>query len=197
MAMTDANHPHNPPHSHAHQLQPHQLMPTVPVLTTDRLTMRGHRLDDFADLMATWADPEVTRFLGGRPFKEEEVWTRLLRYVGHWAVMGFGYWCVRETATDRFVGDIGFADYKRDIVPSITGTPELGWVMSPSAQGKGYATEAVRAALAWGESHFGNARSVCLIDPENQRSLRVAEKAGYRERMRTTYHNQAVLILDR
>jgi RimJ/RimL family protein N-acetyltransferase len=169
----------------------------VPVITTDRLTLRGHGLDDFAESATMWADPEVTRYIGGRPQSEEEVWTRLLRYIGHWALLGFGYWVVRETGTDRFVGEVGFVDYKREIVPSLDGAPEIGWVLARAAHGQGFATEAVRAIVAWGDAHFGARRTVCLIDPGNVRSMRVAEKCGYRECAHATYKNQPTIIFDR
>jgi len=169
----------------------------VPVLETERLRMCGHRLEDFADCAAMWADPVVTRHIGGKPFSEEEVWTRLLRYVGHWTLMGFGYWAIEERDTGNFVGELGFADYKRDIVPSIKGVPELGWALVSRVHGKGYATEAVRAAVAWGEAHFGPARTVCIIHPENLASIRVAEKCGYQEFQRTTYKGHPTIIFDR
>src|SRR5579872_2841064 len=151
----------------------------VPVIETPRLRLRGHRIDDFADCASMWADPNVTRHIGGKPFTEEEVWARVLRYVGHWSWLGFGYWAVEEKSTGAFVGDVGFADFKRDIQPSIQGLPELGWVLDAHAHGKGYATEAVRAAIAWGTEHFGRSETVCLIHPENVASLRVAEKCAF------------------
>ncbi len=169
----------------------------VPTLTTPRLTLRGHRVDDFADCVRLWSDPIVTRYIAARTFTEEEIWTRLLRYVGHWSLMGFGYWMVRETATDRFVGEIGFAEHRRDMTPSIVGQPEIGWVLTPSAHGQGFATEAVRAVVEWGDARFGQARTVCLIHPDNGASLRVAEKAGYRERVRTTYKDAPTILLER
>jgi len=92
----------------------------VPVIETTRLILRGHRLDDFPDCAAMWADPIVTRHIGGRPFTEEETWARFLRYVGHWSVLGFGYWAIEEKDTATFVGELGFADFKRDIRRSIT-----------------------------------------------------------------------------
>lgn len=169
----------------------------VPVLQTKRLTMRGHRLDDFADCAAMWADPVVTRYIGGKPLSEEEAWTRLLRCAGHWALMGFGYWAIEEKETGRFVGELGFADYKRDIEPSIKGVPELGWALASKAHGKGYATEAVGAAVAWGDAHFGSARTVCLVHPENLASIRVAEKCGYKEFQRTTYKGHPTIMFAR
>jgi RimJ/RimL family protein N-acetyltransferase len=169
----------------------------VPILTTPRLTLRGHRLDDFADCIRLWSDPGVTRYISARPFTQEEVWTRLLRYPGHWLLLGFGYWMVRETATDRFVGEVGFAEHRREMTPSIVGVPEIGWVLTPSAHGQGFATEAVRAAVEWGDTHFGGSRTACLIHPDNAPSLRVAEKCGYRERVRTTYKDAPTILLER
>jgi RimJ/RimL family protein N-acetyltransferase len=171
--------------------------PGIPVLTTARLTLRGHGLDDFADCVRLWSDPVVTQYISARPFTQEEIWTRLLRYTGHWSLMGFGYWMVRETATDRFVGEVGFAEHRRELIPSIAGIPEIGWVLTPSAHGQGFATEAVRAAVDWGDARFGRSRTVCLIHPDNGPSLRVAEKAGYRERVRTTYKDAPTILLER
>ena len=169
----------------------------VPVIETARLRLRAHRPGDFAACAAMWALPEVVRYIGGKPFTIEEVWARVLRYTGHWQWLGFGFWALEEKSTGAFAGDLGFAEFKREIEPSIQGIPEIGWVLAPHAQGKGYATEAVRAVVAWGDQHFDRARTVCLIHPENQPSLRVAEKCGYKEFHRTTYKGQPTLILER
>jgi RimJ/RimL family protein N-acetyltransferase len=169
----------------------------IPAIETPRLTLRGHRLADFSDCAAMWADPTVTRHIGGKPFSEEETWARFLRYAGHWLLLGFGYWAIEEKDTGSFVGELGFADYKRGIEPSLQGVPELGWALVSTAHGKGYATEAVRAAVAWGEAHFASARTVCIIHPENLASIRVAEKCGYKEFQRTTYKGHPTIIFDR
>ncbi len=144
-----------------------------------------------------WADSDVTRYIGGRPFSEEESWARFLRYAGHWKFLGFGYWAIEERATGRFLGEVGFADFKRQIEPSIEGIPELGWVLVPSARGSGFATEAARAALDWCNVYLRVARTVCLIHPENAASVRVAEKCGFREYCRTVYKGQSTVIFDR
>jgi len=78
----------------------------------------------------------------------------LLRYAGHWALLGYGYWVAEEKSTGAFVGELGFADYKRDLQPALPEVPEAGWVLMPWAHGKGYATEAVRAIALWGDAHF-------------------------------------------
>jgi RimJ/RimL family protein N-acetyltransferase len=169
----------------------------VPVLETERLRLRGHRVDDFADCAAMWADAAVARFIGGKPLSEEEAWTKFLRYAGHWALLGFGYWVAEEKATGKFVGEIGFADYKREIEPSLKGTPEIGWVLASVFHGKGYGTEAVRVVVEWGDRFFGKARTACIIAPENVASIRVAEKCGYRQLQLTTYKGHEVLMFVR
>jgi len=170
---------------------------SVPVLTTERLILRGHRLEDFDDSRQMWGDAGVTRFIGGQPSTPEEVWSRLLRYAGHWAMLGFGYWVVEEKATGRFVGEIGFFDLNRAIDPPFNGAPEMGWALAPWAQGKGMASEAIAAASAWGDAEFGGARTVCMIAPENTPSIRAAAKAGYAEYARTTYKGSPTILYER
>jgi len=169
----------------------------VPILETERLKLRGHRSEDSAHCAAMWADPVVVRHTVGKPLTEEESWRRLLSYVGHWALTGFGYWVAEEKATGNFVGEIGFADYKRDIEPSLKGTPEIGWALAPQAHGKGFATEGVRAAAAWGDANLHSARTACIIAPENAASIRVAVKCGYRELVRTPYKGHPTVMFVR
>lgn len=175
---------------------PHASCP-VPVIETERLRLRAHRTDDFEACLALWSDPDVTRFIGGRPATQEEVWSRILRYAGHWVLLGYGYWAIEDKATERLVGETGFADFKRAIEPSLDGTPEIGWVLVPSAQGRGYATEAVHAVVSWGDRHFGGTATVCLISPENLPSLRVAEKCGYRLFDSTIYKDGPTQLMRR
>jgi len=178
------------PSAHSYAIQ-------VPVLETERLLLRGYQLADLSEFAAMWTEPDFYRFLGGKPQSEEDVWRRLMGLVGHWVLMGYGYWAVEEKSTGRFIGNIGFSDYNRDLTPSIKGIPEIGWVLAPRVHGLGYATEAVRAALAWGDQHFAQKRTVCIIDPANTPSLHVAQKFGYQEFARTTYKEQPIIILSR
>ena len=174
-----------------------QLAAQVPVLETERLRLRGHGVADFEACRSMWADPIVTRFIGGRPFTGEEAWSRLLRYVGHWALLGFGYWVVEEKATGGFIGEVGFADYRREMTGVMGEGPEIGWVFVPEAHGRGYATEAVGAVVTWGDERFEGAPTHCIINPENRGSIRVAEKCGYRELGRTVYHGAPTLVFVR
>ncbi|MEI9991788.1 MAG: GNAT family N-acetyltransferase [Rhizomicrobium sp.] len=168
----------------------------IPTLETERLILRGHTRDDFPAYAAMWADPEVTRFISP-PLSQEDAWAKFMRVFGHWALTGHGFWSVHEKETGRRVGETGFLSVKRDLVPSLEGLPEVGWAFDRPAQGKGYATEAVRAALAWGEDRFGRTRFACIIAPNNAPSLNVAAKTGFREAVRTTYKGAPTVVLYR
>ena len=144
-----------------------------------------------------WADPLVVRHISGKPSSREESWSRLMRYAGQWQLLGFGYWAARDKETGRFIGDIGLADFRRDITPTLEDAPEAGWVLAPWAQGRGFATEAVRGVLSFHERYFHTPRTVCMIAPENTASLRVAAKCGYKEFAQTLYRGEAVILFER
>lgn len=169
-------------------------MSAAPVIETERLILRGHTKADLEDCAALWGNEDVTRYISGRAFSRDEVWARLLRYVGHWHEMGYGFWAITEKAGGRFIGELGFADFKRPLEPSFGDTPEMGWVLSPVGHGKGYASEAAAAALAWADARFEGGRTVCLIHPDNGPSLRVAERAGFREFARIDFNGPSVLL---
>lgn len=140
--------------------------------------MRAHRMSDLDDAAKMWSDPDVVRHIGGRPFTRDEVWHRLLRYLGHWEMLGYGYWAVEERRTGQFVGEMGFADWKRPSLSHYPGVPECGWVLVPAAQGRGLASEGLRAIVDWGDVHLRRS-TICIITPENQASIKLAERVGF------------------
>lgn len=168
----------------------------APTLSTDRLLLRAHRLQDFDDSAAMWSAPEVVRHIGGRPFTAEESWSRLLRYHGLWPALGYGYWVVVDRETGRFAGEVGLADFHRDMTPALT-VPEAGWALVPSCFGRGYASEALSLVLAWADAHLPAAETACIIAGENRASLRVAEKAGYRNAGTARYRDTQLRLFTR
>lgn len=166
------------------------------VLETERLRLRGHELRDFDNSAAMWADENVTRFIGGKPSSREDSWRRFQTYVGHWTLLGHGFWLIEEKASGRFLGEGGFGTFKREINPPFD-APEQGWALAPYAHGQGYAFEAMNAAVQWGEQHFGRRDFVCLIAPENAPSLKLAQKLGYREYGRAPYRGEPSVQLRR
>jgi RimJ/RimL family protein N-acetyltransferase len=170
---------------------------TIPVFETERLLLREHRAEDFQPFFAMWAEESVVRYISGKAFTEEESWGRFLRHIGQWDLLGFGFWAVEEKATRRFIGQIGYVEAMRAIEPSLKGIPEIGWSLATGTQGKGYALEGARAAIAWGEKHFGGQPIRCIISPENAPSLKLAEKLGFKEMVRTFYKGDAIVMLER
>ena len=170
---------------------------TIPQLITDRTIMRGHVMRDYQDSARMWADERVTRYINERPSTEEESWARFLRFSGHWSVLNFGYWVVEEKESGAFLGEVGFADYKRSITPSLEGLPEIGWVLCPDAHGRGLATEAVAAALKWGDANLKADKSVCIFDPNHVASQRVAKKSGYMKQGMADYSGHQIIVMQR
>ena len=178
-------------------LREHSEAPVAPVIETARLVLRGHLVEDFPECAGMWADAEVTRHIG-ETRTAAETWAAMRSHAGQWALLGYGYWVVEDKATSRTIGEVGFGSFMRDIVPPIDDMPEAGWVLARWAHGKGYATEAVKAALCWADAHFeAGHKTVCIIREQHAASLRVAEKCGYREYARTTFNGAPNILLRR
>jgi RimJ/RimL family protein N-acetyltransferase len=142
-------------------------------LETERLILRTYRLGDFEDHFKLCADPDVMRYLlGGKPLSRFEAWRDMAFLVGHWELLGYGYFAAEEKATGRFIGRIGYTDPE--------GWPgfELGWTIAPEFQGKGFATEGGRFLLEYAFNEMGRDHVISVIHPDNKPSIRVAERLG-------------------
>lgn len=166
----------------------------IPVLETPRLILRGHRREDFGAMVQIWQDPIVVRHFHGEPLSREDIWSRFLRGFGMWLVSGYGLWAVEEKETGAYAGTVGIFDVKRDMDPPIEDMPEAGWTFASRVHGKGYATEAVKAALAWTDANLADPRLFCIVAPENVPSIRVAEKCGFKPAGETTYKDEPTLV---
>jgi RimJ/RimL family protein N-acetyltransferase len=171
-------------------------MDTAPILLTARMRLRPHVQEDYSRCKALWQHPETIRFIGATAQSDQEVWFRLLRYGGMWPMQGFGFWVFEDRVTGEFLGEGGIMDAKRD-VQGLHDIPEAGWALMPHAGGRGIATEAMRAVLAWADQNVAAERTGCIIDPANAASLRVAAKLGYVEAGRPLFRGEPVILLQR
>ena len=168
----------------------------IPILTTPRLILRGHKLEDLDAMVAIWNDPIVRRFFHSRPNAREDIWAQLLRHFGCWAALGYGMWAIEDRHTGEYVGTGGVFDVKRGIDPALEDIPEAGWTLASRCHGNGLATEAMQAALSWTDAHLGH-RVFCITAPANVASIRVAEKCGFRHWRETIYKEDPTLIFVR
>jgi RimJ/RimL family protein N-acetyltransferase len=152
-----------------------------PSVQTERLLLRPWRPDEDLDPFAAMnAEPEVMRWITpNRPLRRAESAAQLERIVRHWDEHGFGLWAVEPRAEGA--GCIGFAglaipSFLPDVLPAV----EVGWRLAPAWWGRGLATEAARASVRYGFETLGLSAIISIVEPGNERSLRVAEKLGMR-----------------
>jgi RimJ/RimL family protein N-acetyltransferase len=143
---------------------------TVPVLETERLRLRAPRVADLPLWLPLYSGPEAVHM--GGPFEDPDAtaWEEFAYYTGAWMLYGHGLWTVELGETGQAIGFVHLAIEWDDR------EPELGWHIAPDHRGKGYATEAARAARDWG---FGLLPGfVSYVDPGNLASNGVAERLG-------------------
>jgi len=169
----------------------------IPVLETERLILRGQRLQDFPAQLALWTDPRTVRYFGGQPHTEEDVWQRFLRNHGQWSLFGFGNWAIEEKVSRHYIGTVGFFLGKRPFDGPWRDDPEAGWAIAPDSQGQGFAREAMAAAIGWADANMTASQTWCMISPGNEISVKVASRAGYREFTREDYKGSPMQIFMR
>lgn len=166
-------------------------------IETGRLLLRPHAIEDFDALRAMIRDPEVMRHITSIVPSDEDIWNRLLRYIGHWTAFGFGIFAVIERETGRCIGGAGFADFHRGLGNAFAASPEGAWVFAREAHGRGLASEATQAMHDWFDAQPFGGRSVCIINPDNTPSRRLAARLGYVETGPTQYHGETTLTFER
>ena len=144
-----------------------------PTLTTPRLTLRPPRTEDFDAFAGLMADPRAMDFIGGAQVPARGV-AHLHQYAGQWAMSGYGFFLVWETATETLVGRVGTH------MPVGWPGQEVGWAIAGEAHGKGYATEAATAAMDWAFGTLGWEEVIHCIDAKNEPSMAVARRLGSR-----------------
>ena len=144
-------------------------------LHTDRLILRQWRDEDLPLFAAINADPEVMRYFP-KLLSREESDERVRQVREHFHRHGFGLWAVEVFGAEPFVGFVGLSvpSFDSQFTPCV----EVGWRLARKAWGKGYATEAARAAVQFGFDRLGMKEIVSSTVPDNQRSRRVMERLG-------------------
>jgi RimJ/RimL family protein N-acetyltransferase len=169
---------------------------TAPLLTTARLDLCQPQAADLTGLAALLEPDAVRRFLGNRLPDLSDTYARLARNAGSWALYGYGNFVVRERGQPAVVGNCGIFHSWRGF-DGFDDVAEAGWIFAEPVWGRGYATEAAGAALAWFDRVHGPRRIVCMIDPANHASHAVAARLGFVAYGEQEYEGHAVTLLHR
>ncbi|SFC50869.1 GNAT family N-acetyltransferase [Tropicimonas isoalkanivorans] len=145
-------------------------MPDAPTLTTDRLTLRAQRVEDFEPFAAMMATDRAVHM--GGPFTRKQAWLWFAADSGSWSLTNSGGWTVERRADGAILGQVGCN--KPDFFPEF----ELGWMLYDEHEGQGYAAEAASAARDWAFGPRGLRTLVSYVSPENAPSVRLAERLG-------------------
>jgi RimJ/RimL family protein N-acetyltransferase len=142
----------------------------VPVLQTRRLTLRAPAIGDFDAFAAMVLGPRGRHF--GDCQTRAEAWAEFIQLTGTWYLRGHGAW----TVTDRTDGTVlGFVQIGAEPGDA---EPELGFIVSEAAEGRGIAREAAEAVRAQALGRFALPALVSYVDPENVRSIALAKNLG-------------------
>jgi RimJ/RimL family protein N-acetyltransferase len=150
------------------------------ILTTARL-----RLEPLSDVHleafnAMNADPEVMRYLSGKPETLEESRAIIERVKARWAEIGYSWWALMERDSGAFVGAATLQNLRREAtpLPDLDCPLEIGWRLHRDHWGRGYASEAARAIVDHAFEALGPDELLAVCDPDNQASWTVMERLG-------------------
>jgi RimJ/RimL family protein N-acetyltransferase len=151
----------------------------IPVLETERLTLRAFNDEDLSAWAAIMGDPDVARYVAPAPLTREESWRSMAGALGHWLLRGYGTWAVERKSDGAMMGRVGM------INPEGWPGLEIGWTLGKRYWGQGYATEAAAVAMRYAFLTQPVAKLISCIDPDNVASQSVARRIGESKGERT------------
>ncbi|NSX53253.1 GNAT family N-acetyltransferase [Parasulfitobacter algicola] len=155
----------------------------IPVLRTKRLILRGAVMDDYPAVEAFFKSDRAIGTVG-KSDNTADAFRRFATFVGHWHLMGFGWWMIEENNQPVGVCGIHHPPQKQHM--------ELGWSLFEDAEGRGIAFEATTVALDYAKTFLTPSKLVSYIYDGNIRSERLAQKLGAVRDDQTAPHNDAV-----
>lgn len=175
-----------------------ELRRDAPVVVTERLELWLPRRPDIAAMIDIVSDPHTGKYLGPAGSAADH-FTRFQRNAGSWFLHGYGGFMVRERGQTAVVGNCGVFHSHRGLGADFDDMPEAGWIIANGYEARGYANEAMSAALDWFDREHGepngSRRVVCMIDPNNAPSIKLAGKLGFTEMRRATLPDGSAVVL--
>lgn len=147
------------------------------ILETERLSLRTWEAAHAEPFLKINQDPQVLEYLDlFIPKNLEETHAVIDRQNRQQARKGYAFWATQLKKTGELIGFVGL-DAARERLPCAPAV-KIGWRLGSAYWGKGYATEAARAALAYGLKELKLEEIVAIVVPDNKRSIRVIERLG-------------------
>ncbi len=146
------------------------------IVQTERLLIREFEEGDLDPLAAMLSDPDVMRFSVNGVMSREKSLNFLKSCMEQYQQYGYSSWTVETLEDKSFVGFVGLA------VSDASGDPkavDIGYRLAKHYWGKGFATEATRAIVKHGFQNLGIQKITCVVIPEHDASIKVAEKIGF------------------
>jgi len=159
------------------------------VAETERLRVRPWRTGDLSPLTEMFGDPRFVKFTRGPMSREQvEEWMRFKQRLHQ--ERGYSHWGVERLVDSRLIGYCGLAMQQ---LPEGSWL-EIGYRLAQDCWGRGLATEAATACRDWAFANLDYGELIAIIEPDNSRSIRVAEKLGMASRFDTVYHGRRVSV---
>jgi RimJ/RimL family protein N-acetyltransferase len=145
------------------------------ILETERCRVREFSMEDMDALFALYAQPGVTDYMEGLYERDEEERYEQAYIENMYRYYGYGMWLVEKKGTGEIIGRAGLEhrDYNGDT------ELEMGYLIAPREQRKGYATEVCRALVEYARTYLDFPRINCLIQKDNDVSKRLAGRLGF------------------
>jgi RimJ/RimL family protein N-acetyltransferase len=145
------------------------------VLETKRLMLRRLTLDDLDALFALYSDPDVRKYFPEGTLTYEETKEELEWIINvYYGQYGFGLWATIYQETGEFIGRCGLLPWTIEQRLEV----EVAYLLAKAYWGQGLGTEVAQAIVDYGFEQLQLSRLICLIDPENHASVKVARKIG-------------------
>lgn len=145
------------------------------ILETHRLLLRHFVMSDLDDLFAFYSDPDVVQYIPDAPRSYEETRKELEWFMnGHPKFPELGLWATIHKETGQFIGRCGLLPWTIDGHQEV----EVAFALAKPYWGRGLATEIATRLVQYGFEHLHLSRLICVIELENQASIRVATKIG-------------------
>ncbi len=150
-------------------------------LTYDGLILQKPVLENFDAYLEFWETQKTDTENTTHILTIEEIWSRFLKFIGHWSIYGYGSFLVYNEISTQIVGEVGIARYVRGINKDLDTYPEVFWRTCPKERGQSISKRAMTIVLDWATKQTKLNRINAIIGASNIASLRIAEHLNFQQ----------------